>query len=53
LIDAEKAITWVERRTKLTLAESQIAAVGVALASKVVVSTGGPGVVKTTLVNSI
>src|SRR5689334_23346049 len=53
LIDADKAIPWVEKRTKLALAESQIEAVRVALASKVLVITGGPGVGKTTLVNSI
>jgi hypothetical protein len=41
----------VEKRTKLALADSQ--AVRVALASKVLVITGGPGVGKTTLVNSI
>src|SRR5215469_9896383 len=52
-IDADKAIPWVEKRTKLALAESQIEAVGVALASKVMVITGGPGVGKTTLVNSL
>jgi exodeoxyribonuclease V alpha subunit len=52
-IDADKAIPWVEKRTKLALAESQINAVRVALASKVLVITGGPGVGKTTLVNSI
>jgi exodeoxyribonuclease V alpha subunit len=53
LINADKAIPWVEKRTKLALAESQIEAVRVALASKVLVITGGPGVGKTTLVNSI
>src|SRR5215469_12636884 len=53
LIDAEKAIPWVEERTKLTLAESQKEAIRVALTSKVVVITGGPGVGKTTLVNSL
>jgi exodeoxyribonuclease V alpha subunit len=53
LIDADKAIPWVERRTKLALADSQQEAVRVALASKVLVITGGPGVGKTTLVNSI
>src|SRR5947208_12898598 len=53
LIDADKAIPWVEKRTKLALAQSQIAAVRVALAWKVLVITGGPGVGKTTLVNSI
>ncbi|MBV9686320.1 MAG: AAA family ATPase, partial [Alphaproteobacteria bacterium] len=52
-IDADKAVPWVEKRTKLALAESQIEAVCVALASKVLVITGGPGVGKTTLVNSI
>ena len=52
-IDAGKAIPWVERRTKLALAESQIEAVRIALASKMLVITGGPGVGKTTLVNSI
>ena len=52
-IDAAKAIPWVERRTGLLLADSQREAVERALASKVLVITGGPGVGKTTLVNSI
>jgi exodeoxyribonuclease V alpha subunit len=52
-IDAEKAIPWVEARTGLSLAESQKTAIRVALQSKVMVITGGPGVGKTTLVNSI
>jgi exodeoxyribonuclease V alpha subunit len=52
-IDAERAITWVEKNLSVTLAASQRAAVGVALTSKVLVITGGPGVGKTTLVNSI
>ena len=52
-IDADKAIPWVERRTKLALAQSQMVAVRIALASKMLVITGGPGVGKTTLVNSI
>jgi exodeoxyribonuclease V alpha subunit len=46
-------VPWVETRTGLTLAESQLAAVRLALRSKVLVITGGPGVGKTTLVNSI
>ncbi|MBV8937284.1 MAG: ATP-dependent RecD-like DNA helicase [Alphaproteobacteria bacterium] len=53
LIDADKAVPWVEKRTRLALAQSQIEAVRVALASKVLVITGGPGVGKTTLINSI
>src|SRR5580693_223346 len=52
-IDPEKAIPWIEQRTGLTLADSQKAAVAMALASKVLVVTGGPGVGKTTIVNSI
>ena len=52
-IDAEKAIPWVEGRTGLALAGSQKAAIDAALRSKVMVITGGPGVGKTTLVNSI
>src|SRR5215472_14883155 len=52
-IDADKAIPWVEKRTKLVLAASQMEAIRVALASKVLVITGGPGVGKTTLVNSL
>ena len=52
-IDADKAIPWVEQRTKLMLAETQKEAIRVALVSKVVVITGGPGVGKTTLVNSL
>jgi exodeoxyribonuclease V alpha subunit len=52
-IDTDKALPWIERKTGLTLAESQAAAIRLALASKVMVITGGPGVGKTTLVNSI
>jgi exodeoxyribonuclease V alpha subunit len=43
----------VEHRTGLHLAASQREAVRTALSSKVLVITGGPGVGKTTLVNSI
>jgi exodeoxyribonuclease V alpha subunit len=53
LLDADSAIPWVEGKTGLTLSDSQRRAVGLALSSKVVVITGGPGVGKTTLVNSI
>jgi len=52
-MDADKAIPWVEKRTNLALAASQTEAIRVALASKVLVITGGPGVGKTTLVNSL
>ncbi len=52
-IAVDKAIPWVEQKTKLALADSQKAALRVALVSKVMVITGGPGVGKTTLVNSL
>ena len=52
-IDAGKAVPWVERRAGLALAEGQKGAVRMALASKVMVLTGGPGVGKTTIVNAI
>jgi exodeoxyribonuclease V alpha subunit len=52
-IDADKALPWVEQKTGLTLAASQVAAIRLALTSKVLVITGGPGVGKTTIVNSI
>jgi exodeoxyribonuclease V alpha subunit len=53
VIDVGQAIPWVERKTGLELSPSQRQAVHLALASKVCVITGGPGVGKTTLVNSI
>jgi len=52
-IDPEKALRWIEQKTGLSLAESQVAAIRLALFSKVLVITGGPGVGKTTIVNSI
>jgi exodeoxyribonuclease V alpha subunit len=52
-IDPDKALPWVERRIGLTLAESQVAAIQLALMSKVMVMTGGPGVGKTTIVRAI
>ncbi|MBV8450974.1 MAG: AAA family ATPase, partial [Deltaproteobacteria bacterium] len=52
-IDAEAAITWAEKELGVALSASQRAAVGLALRSKVLVITGGPGVGKTTLVNAI
>jgi exodeoxyribonuclease V alpha subunit len=52
-IDFEKAVAWCERRTGKTLAPSQREALKTVLANRVVIITGGPGVGKTTLVNSI
>ena len=44
---------WVEGKTGLSLAASQADAVRLALNSKAMVITGGPGVGKTTIVNAI
>jgi exodeoxyribonuclease V alpha subunit len=52
-IDPAKAVPWVEARAGITLAESQRTALRLALLSKVLVITGGPGVGKTTLINAI
>ena len=52
-IDPGKALPWVEGKTGLALAPGQADAVRAALSSKVSVITGGPGVGKTTIVNSI
>ena len=52
-IDPDKALPWVEKRIGLALAESQVAAIRLALMSKVLVMTGGPGVGKTTIVKAI
>src|SRR3990170_6743465 len=52
-IDPDKALPWVEQRIGLQLAESQKTAIRLALVSKVLVITGGPGVGKTTIVKSI
>ncbi|MDP7289772.1 MAG: helix-hairpin-helix domain-containing protein, partial [Phycisphaerae bacterium] len=52
-IDLDKAIAWVEGKTGLQLAAQQRQAVELACGSKVLVITGGPGVGKTTIINSI
>ena len=52
-IDFEKAVQWCEARTGKTLAPSQREALKTVLGSRAAIVTGGPGVGKTTLVNSI
>src|SRR5438045_7761624 len=52
-IEADKAIPWVETRTKPALADSQKAALRAALVSNMLVITGGPGAGKTTLVHAL
>jgi exodeoxyribonuclease V alpha subunit len=52
-IDIEKAIAWCQQKTGKELAPTQRTALQTALRSRVLVVTGGPGVGKTTLVDSI
>jgi exodeoxyribonuclease V alpha subunit len=52
-IDFERAVAWCEARTGKTLAPSQREALKTVLNSRAAIITGGPGVGKTTLVNSI
>ena len=52
-IDPDKAIPWVEEKTGLVLSPSQRTAVAEAVNGKITVITGGPGVGKTTVVNSL
>lgn len=52
-IDIEKAIGWCERKTGQELAPSQKEAIRKVSQSRVLIITGGPGVGKTTLVNSL
>src|SRR5881394_25946 len=52
-IDFEKAVVWCQEKTAKELAPSQRDALKLALSSRALVITGGPGVGKTTLVNAI
>lgn len=52
-VDVARAIPWVEGQTGLELSGSQVEAVELAVGAKVMVITGGPGVGKTTVLNSI
>jgi exodeoxyribonuclease V alpha subunit len=53
LREVDRAVAEFERATRLTLDDTQRAAVARAAESKVLVVTGGPGVGKTTLVRAI
>jgi len=52
-IDLLKAIDWVQEKTGVQLAEAQQQAIKKALTAKLTIITGGPGVGKTTIVNSV
>ena len=52
-IDLGKAIPWVEKKNAIALSKSQKMAIQLAVQHKFCIITGGPGVGKTTVVNSI
>lgn len=52
-IAVDKALAWSETRTGKTLAASQRRALELALKNRLLIITGGPGVGKTTLLNTI
>ena len=52
-IDFDQALAWARAKTGQELAPSQQAALRQALTSRMLILTGGPGVGKTTLVNTI
>lgn len=52
-IDESKAIPWFEQKSGIRLGKSQSHAVRLTVSGKFTVITGGPGVGKTTIVNSI
>lgn len=52
-IAMDKAIPWVEEKNSIQLSDSQKGAIGLAVQNKFCIITGGPGVGKTTVVNSI
>jgi exodeoxyribonuclease V alpha subunit len=52
-IHPEKAIEWVQQKLNIELAEKQKEAVLLAVNSKVLIITGGPGTGKTTIITAI
>lgn len=52
-MDIDKALVWCQQKTGLALAESQQRAVREALRQRLLIITGGPGVGKTTITNTV
>ncbi len=53
VIDADKALAWAAAQQGVALADEQRGAVALALRSKLLVLTGGPGVGKTTVLKTL
>ncbi len=52
-VESAAAIAKAEKQSKIELSQSQRSAVSLALSSKLMIITGGPGVGKTTIINTI
>ncbi len=52
-INIEKALDWVQKKIKIRFADRQKEAVKIAVSSKLMIITGGPGTGKTTVINAI
>lgn len=52
-VDREETLRWVQEELQMTLSRQQCDAVSTALEEKFLIITGGPGVGKTTVINSI
>lgn len=52
-IDTNLAIPWVQEELDIQLAENQVRALQMALSTRVMIITGGPGTGKTTLIRSL
>lgn len=52
-VEIDKALTWVEEKLSINLADNQKIAIKTAIKSNVAVITGGPGTGKTTILNSL
>jgi exodeoxyribonuclease V alpha subunit len=52
-INFQKAVTWFERRRRVTLTARQRDAIRQAIESKILIITGGPGTGKTTIIRAL
>ncbi len=52
-IDADKALSWIQKKLNIKLAQKQKEAITSAIKNKVMIITGGPGTGKTTIIRGI